>query len=72
MTIELHEPKGSGKQIVPFHTGKIAIGRAYIPKQRPQDARWIEHHTATGYGPVWWTLFGAISVVGLILIGVTA
>lgn len=36
----------TGKRIVPFHTGKVAIGIAYTPKPTIQDARCIEKYTA--------------------------
>jgi hypothetical protein len=69
--IELYESKDNGKRTVPYHTGRIEIGIAYIPKQKPLDARWVEHYRAPSYGPVWWTLFTAVSVAGIVLVMVT-
>jgi hypothetical protein len=31
----------------------------------------VEHYRAPSYGPVWWSIFGTLSVIGLVLIGVT-
>jgi hypothetical protein len=31
----------------------------------------VEHYRAPSYGPVWWAIFGTLSVIGLVLIGVT-
>jgi hypothetical protein len=59
----------NGKRIVPFHTGKVAIGSQYTPKQTPSDARWIEKHTKSkAYGLGWWIVFSCVSLAGLIVI----
>ena len=68
--IELIE-QDNRRQIVPLHTGKVQIGLAYTPKQKPQDARWIEHHRAPGYGMGWWLAFGTVSMLGLVVMWVT-
>jgi hypothetical protein len=31
----------------------------------------VEYYRAPSYGPVWWSIFGTLSVIGLVLIGVT-
>jgi hypothetical protein len=68
--IELIE-QDNGRQIVPLHTGKVQIGLTYQPKPTAQDARWIEHHRAPGYGMGWGLAFGAVSMLGLVVMWVT-
>jgi hypothetical protein len=28
----------------------------------------VEHYRAPSYGPVWWSIFGTLSVIGLVLV----
>jgi hypothetical protein len=70
VNIELHEPRDNAKRIVPYHTGKIAIGCAWTPPKtatyaspgsyyRPQESRlW------------WWCVWGAF-VFGILYSVVT-
>jgi hypothetical protein len=65
VNIELHEPRENSKRIVPFNTGRIAIGCRYVPPKtatyaspgsyyRPSERNWM------------WIVF-LIGVVGLVL-----
>jgi hypothetical protein len=71
MTIELLEPRDHGKAIVPYHTGKIAIGSRYTP---PRDAGYAscgERHASKSYSVAWWCAMCALAVFAAVVIAAT-
>jgi hypothetical protein len=72
MQVEMiREHQDTGRSVVPYHTGKIAIGSRYTP---PRDAGYAscgERHASKRYGTAYWLAFCAVSVLALVVIAVT-
>jgi hypothetical protein len=69
MNVELiREHQDTGRSVVPYHTGKIAIGSRYTP---PRDAGYAscgERHASKSYSVAWWLCFSAVSVLAFVVI----
>lgn len=63
--VEMYEPKGNGRKVIPLHTGKVQIGLAYQPKPCPVKASAIEHYAPKRPAFIWWvcwSLFAGLAV----------
>jgi hypothetical protein len=73
MQVEMiREHQDTGRSVVPYHTGKIAIGSRYTP---PRDAGYAscgERHASKSYSVAWWLCFVAVSVLAAFVIVRTA
>jgi hypothetical protein len=64
--VEMIEPKRNDRKVVPFHTGRVAIGIGYQPKPCPVKASAIEHYAPKRPAVFWWvcwSLFAGLAVV---------
>jgi hypothetical protein len=72
MTIELlREHQDTGRSVVPYHTGKIAIGSRYTP---PRDAGYAscgERHASKSYSVAWWCAMCAVAALAAVVIAAT-
>jgi hypothetical protein len=69
MTIELLEPRDTGKAIVPYTTSAgVQIGSRYTP---PRDAGYAscgERHASKSYSVAWWCAMCALAVFAAVVI----
>jgi hypothetical protein len=59
--------KDSGRRVIPYHTGKVSIGRSYIPKPTATDAVWLEHHTRRRIRYVRWMAWAVVAILTVAL-----
>jgi hypothetical protein len=68
MPVQLLDEPDHGKQIIPYHTGKVQIGIAYQPRLAAIEARAGSHHPAPRSPLARWAGWSVAAVIAVLLI----